>query len=183
MKNRTLLPRWIAAILSLIAIVGMFLPYIDFTDDYTEYLESLGAKQMFEAVDYTAHDLADGLSLYDYCVIYGKGWDEVFHSKDSGIFYTVVFAMPGALAALTLLCALRNRPTLMGLFSMMMGGMQYLINWDVVDRGIMPSYNAVWGVVHVYFYPCAAALFLCALWLFVAKHRMKKLRRRKTIEA
>lgn len=49
---------------------------------------------------------------------------------------------------------------------------------SVVDCGIMPSYNAVWGVVHVYFYPCAALLFVCALWLFVAKHRMKKKMRR-----
>lgn len=173
MKNRTLLPRWIAAILSLIAIAALFAPYIEFNDDYVEYLESFGDKPVFDSVDYTAKDL-HFLSLFKYSVIYAKGGEEFFRDNATGIFYAVVFAFPGICGVLTLLCALRNRPTLMGIFSLMMGGVHYLINWDVLDRGSMPSSYATWGIVHVFYYPCAAALFLCALALFVAKHRTKK---------
>lgn len=181
MKNHTLLPRWIAAVLSLIAIAGLFAPYIDFNDNYVEYLDSFGDELVFDYVDYTAKDL-HFLSLFKYSVIYANGGEEIFHSNAMGIFYAVVFVFPGVCGVLTLLCALRNRPTLMAIFSLIMGGIHYAINWDVLDRGIMPSSNATWGVIHVFYYPCAVVLFICAVVLFVAKHKTKKERRRMTAE-
>lgn len=173
MKNRLMIPRLIAIIVSLVSVIGLFLPYIASTEEYREYLEAKGAEKIYDNVDLTAQDTKE-LSLFEYSKVYYQGRQEIFRDDAEGIFYAVIFAAPGLLGLLTLICALRKRAIPMGILSLTMGGMIRLINWDVIDRGIMPSTNRVWGITHSLYYPCAAILFFCSVWLFVIKRKMKK---------
>jgi hypothetical protein len=54
------------------------------------------------------------------------------------------------------------------------GGVCYLVNGDLVDRGIMPSSNYVWGISYYLLYACVAVIALGASWMFAAKREMKK---------
>lgn len=173
MKKRLLLPRLIGIMVSFVAIVGLFLPYIASTEEYGKYLEAKGTEKIYDHVDLTAQDVKE-LSLFEYSKVYYQGRQEIFRDDAEGIFYSVIFAAPGLLGLLTLICALRKRAIPMGILALLMGGAIYLINWDVVDRGIMPSMNRVWGISHSLYYPCAVILFLCSIWLFAAKRKAKK---------
>lgn len=176
MKNRLLLPHVIGMIISLVAIAGLFLPYIASTEAYGEYLKTLGPMKIYDTIDLTAQDTKE-LSLLEYSKTYYQGRQEIFRDDAEGIFYAVLFAAPGLLGLLTLICALRKRAIPMGILALLMGGVIYLINWDVVDRGIMPSADRVWGISHSLYYLCAAILFFCSIWLFIAKRKLKKEKR------
>lgn len=100
MKNRLMLPRLIAIIVSLVSVIGLFLPYIASTEEYREYLEAKGTEKIYDNVDLVAQDTKE-LSLFEYSKVYYQGRQEIFRDDAEGIFYAVVFAAPGLLGLLT----------------------------------------------------------------------------------
>ena len=176
MKNRASLPCVIAAIVAMVAIVGLFLPYIGSTPEYADYLNSVSNQKPFDTADITAATSVD-LSLYEYAKTYWQGSDEIFGNKAVGVFYTIIFVSPGIFGFFALLCALRKKGIPLILQSLIIGGLFFLINWDVVDRGIMPYDGRVWGIAHSLYYPVAGILLICGAWIFIAKHQMKKRKR------
>ena len=176
MKNRALLPCIIAAIVAMVAIAGLFLPYIGSTPEYADYLNSVSNQKPFDTADITAASSVD-LSLYEYAKTYWQGSDEIFGSKAGGVFYAILFASPGIFGFFALLCALRKKGIPLILQSLIIGGLSYLINWDVVDRGIMTYDGRVWGISHSLYYPVAGMLLICGVWIFIAKHKMKKMKK------
>ena len=176
MKNRALLPCIIAAIVAMVAIAGLFLPYIGSTPEYADYLNSVSNQKPFDTADITAASSVD-LSLYEYAKTYWQGSDEIFGSKAGGVFYAILFASPGIFGFFALLCALRKKGIPLILQSLIIGGLSYLINWDVVDRGILPYDGRVWGISHSLYYPVAGMLLICGVWIFIAKHKMIKMKK------
>lgn len=176
MKNRILLPCIVAAITAMISIAGLFLPYIGSTPEYADYLNSVSNQKPFDTADITAATSVD-LSLYEYAKTYWQGSDEIFGNKAVGVFYTIIFVLPGIFGFFALLCALRKKGIPLILQSLIIGGSSYLISWDVVDRGIMPNYGRVWGISHVLYYPVAGILLICGVWIFIAKRKIKKTKR------
>ncbi len=176
MKNRILLPCIVAAIAAMISIAGLFLPYIGSTPEYADYLNSVSNQKPFDTADITAATSVD-LSLYEYAKTYWQGSDEIFGSKAEGIFYVILFVSPGIFGFFALLCALRKKGIPLILQSLIIGGLFFLINWDVVDRGIMPYDGRVWGIAHSLYYPVAGILLICGVWIFIAKRKMKKTKR------
>ena len=171
-----MLPCIIAAIVAMVAIAGLFLPYIGSTPEYADYLNSVSNQKPFDTADITAASSVD-LSLYEYAKTYWQGSDEIFGSKAGGVFYAILFASPGIFGFFALLCALRKKGIPLILQSLIIGGLSYLINWDVVDRGIMPYDGRVWGISHSLYYPVAGMLLICGVWIFIAKHKMKKMKK------
>ena len=176
MKNRILLPCIVAAITAMISIAGLFLPYIGSTPEYADYLNSVSNQKPFDTADITAATSVD-LSLYEYAKTYWQGSDEIFGNKAVGVFYTIIFVSPGIFGFFALLCALRKKGIPLILQSLIIGGSSFLINWDVVDRGIMPYDGRVWGIAHSLYYPVAGILLICGVWIFIAKRKMKKTKR------
>ena len=176
MKNRILLPCIVAAITAMISIAGLFLPYIGSTPKYADYLNSVSNQKPFDTADITAATSVD-LSLYEYAKTYWQGSDEIFGNKAVGVFYTIIFVSPGIFGFFALLCALRNKGIPLILHSLSIGGSSFLINWDLVDRGIMPYDGRVWGIAHSLYYPVAGILLICGVWIFIAKRKIKKTKR------
>ena len=175
MKKRTLLPCIVAAMVAMISIAGLFLPYIGSTAEYADSLKSISDRQVFDTVNLTAADFAE-LSLYEYAKAYWQGGNEIFRSEAEGIFYAILSASPGIFGFFALLCAIRRKGIPLILQSLFIGGAIYLVNWDVVDRGIMPYDGRVWGISHTLYYPIAGMLLICGIWIFVVKHKTKKTR-------
>lgn len=171
MNNK--LPRLIAMTVALIAIVGFFLPFISATQDYREYMADQADDRPFDGVDITVGEIMD-MSLFKYAMVYFQGGEAFFGSGGMGTFYGVLMCLIPGLALLVLLAAWRGKPVLTLILDLLMGGAFYIVNWDFVDRGIMPSGDRVWAIAHYLYYPLAAVLAVCAVWMFVVKRRMKK---------
>ena len=171
MNNK--LPRLIAMIVALIAIVGFFLPFISATQDYREYMADQADDKPFAGVDITVGEVMD-MSLFEYARVYFQGGETFFSSGGMGTFYGVLMCLIPGLALLVLLAAWRGKPVLTLILDLLMGGAFYIVNWDFVDRGIMPSGDRVWAIAHHLYYPLVAIIAICAIWMFVVKRRMKK---------
>ena len=171
--NNTTFPRVLAVIASLVAIVAFFLPFISATPEYAKYMDTRASEKIYDSTDITVGDMKD-MSLFEYAKVYAQAGQEIYHDPSAGIFYAVLIGAIGVAAVLTLLFALGKKPVLMMIFSIVMGGVFYLVNWDFIDRRIMPDSNRVWGISHSLYYPCAALLLICAIWLFIAKRTENK---------
>ena len=173
MNNKLTLLRLIAMVAALAAIAAFFLPYISATDDYRSYMADQAENKPFENVDITVKEVMD-MSLFKYARVYFQGGEAIFGSSGTGTFYGVLIALVSVFALLALLAAWRGRPVLTLICGLLMGGAFYLVNWDFVDRGIMPDGNRVWAIAYYLYYPLAAIIAICAIWMFVVKRQQKK---------
>ncbi len=169
----TLAPRIIGIIVSLVAIAAFFLPFIPATPDYAKYMDSISNEKVYSSADLTVGDMKD-ISLFEYAKVYVQAGHEIYPDQSAGIIYAVLIGAIGVSAIITLLCALGKKPVLMMIFSIIMGVAFYLVNWDFMDRRIMPDSNRVWGIAHSMYYPCALILFICAIWILIVKRKAKK---------
>lgn len=167
------LPRLIIIVAAICAIIAFFLPYISATDEYRSYINSRSDEKPFDTVNITVGEMAD-MSLFTYAKTYFQGGEELLRSKDSGIFYGILMSSVAGFAVLIILAALGEKPILTLILDILMAGSFYLINWDFVDRRIMPDSNRVWAISYYLYYPLAAIIAVCAIWMFVVKHKAKK---------
>ena len=166
------LPRLIAMVALFAAIAAFFLPFISATPEYREYASAYADEKPFAGVNITVSEIMD-MSLFKYAKVYYQGGEAIFRSSDEGIFYGVLIGLIPGFALLTLLAVWRRKPVMTLVFDLLMGGTFYLVNWDFVDRGIMPSSGRVWAIAHHLYYPLAAVIAVCAIWMFVARRRMR----------
>jgi len=113
------------------------------------------------------------LSLFDYARVYFLGAEEIMGGT-MGTIYGVTMSSIGVFSLLVLLAVLWKKPILSFILTAMLGGACYLVNWDFVDRGIMPASNRVWGISFYVLYACVAVIALSAIWMHIEKRRMKK---------
>lgn len=168
--NKNKLPCIIAILAALIAIVSFFLPYISATNEFRTYINSYADEKIYSSVDLTAGDMAD-MSLFTYARIYFVGGEEILRSKDNGIIYGVLMSSVAGFALLIILAALWNRPVLVMILDSLMAGAFYLINWDFLDRGIMPDARRVWGISHELYHPIAVVIAVCAIWMLAVRRK------------
>ena len=173
MNNRLNLPRRIAMVVAFAAIVTFFLPYISATGGYREYMSSQADEKPIEGASITLGDMMD-MSLFEYARTYYQGSEALFRSSADGVIYCVLISAIAGFALLTLLAAWRKRPILTLICDLMMGGAFYLVNWDFVNRGIMPDSGRVWAIAHYLYYPFVAMIAICAVWMLIVRRRMKK---------
>lgn len=171
--NKITIPRIIAIIAAVVAFVAFFLPYISATDDFRTYINAHADEKVYSSVDVTIGDMAD-MSLFTYARVYLQGGEEIFRSSGEGIFYGILMFSVAGFALLVILAALGKKPVLTLIFDLLMAGAFYLINWDFADRRIMPDSRRVWGISHGMYYPIAVVIAVCAIWMFIAKRKMKK---------
>ena len=173
MNEKLSLPRIIAMIAALCAIVAFFLPYISATEDYRAYMEFQADEKPIEGTNITVRAMMD-MSLFEYATTYFQGGEAIFHSSGSGTFYGILISLIVGFALLAFLAAWRKRPILTLILDLLMGGTFYLVNWDFVDRGIMPDSDRVWAIAYYLYYPLVAIIAVSAIWMLVVKHRMKR---------
>lgn len=171
--NKITIPRIIVILAAVCAIAAFFLPYISATDEYRTYLNSRASERPFDSVDITVGQMAD-MSLFMYAKTYFQGGEEFFRSQGDGIFYGVLLSSIACFGLLILLAALGKKPILILIFDILMAVAFYAVNWDFVDRRIMPDSNRIWGISHGLYYPIAVIIAIAAIWMFVAKRQMKK---------
>lgn len=165
--------RILMIILSLAVVASFFLPYVVMTPEEMDYINANKYNKPFESVDMLGEDFAN-ISLFKYAKVYYQGSQEIFRNSSNGTLYAVLFTAVPVLAILILLMALAKRPTLSFIFSALLGGLSYLINWDFLDRRIMPRSELQWSITYYLMYACAGVLIVCSVWLFIAKRKENK---------
>lgn len=172
-KNALMLPRIIALLVAFAAVAAFFLPYISATEEYREYIALHSDQKLFSSVDMTVGDL-ENMSLFAYAKVYIQGGEEIFQNAAAGYFTDGIYAAVGVFAVFTLLAVFCKKPILAFITNAIMGFTFYLVNWDIIDRNIMPDSNRVWGLSYHLFYPIVAIIAITAIWMFVVKRKMKK---------
>lgn len=177
MRKYTKAPQIIACLVCLIAVVGFFLPYISMPDEYSSFIE---ANQVFgnpdtpyEFSDLTYEDLKD-ISLFEFSKLAYQGRYEGSSDGTNGILISGIYSLTGVLGLLGFLWAAGKRATPLVITSLLMGGAIALVNWAAEYDGLMSNPEMSWGISHSLYYPCAAILFVCGIWLFAAKRKTKK---------
>ncbi|MCI7627065.1 MAG: hypothetical protein MSS63_01785 [Blautia glucerasea] len=172
-KKKLVLPSIITLLAALIGIASFFLPYVSSTKEYKERINAVGDMKVEDDIDLTVSDLSD-ISLFKYTkVLYDYG-DKIV-SSDTKTFYIIFYISIGVVSLLVALCALGKRPILTLLLDIIWGVLIYLLNFDFIDRHIVPTDRSIWGIAHYIYYPVIAIVFVGAIWMFIAKHRIKKL--------
>ena len=172
-KNYITLPRIIAVLVAFVAVAAFFLPYISATEEYSEYIAAHADEKIYSSVDVTVGEL-ENMSLFTYAKVYMQGGEEIFRSAAGGYITGGLYAAVGVFALFTALAALGKKPILTFFMNAIMGAAFYLVNWDITDRNIMPDSNRVWGLSYHLYYPIVAIIAIIAIWMFVAKRKMKK---------
>ncbi len=175
MEKKLTISKILIIFFAIIAIVAFFLPYVAQTGDTREYYQSRSGEKMFDNVDMTLSDMVD-ISIFEYSKVYFLAGEEALHSKDAGIFYGCLFGSLATLSLLMILSALGKKPILTLFWDTLMAGAFWAINWDIEDRGIMPSKDTVWGTAYYLYYPVAAIIAVFAIWMFIIKRHKRKLK-------
>lgn len=170
MYKNLYLARLVAMLVALAALAAFFLPYISATPGYRASMAYQAGDKPFEDVDITVGEIMD-MSLYKYARMYFQGGNTFFGSLGTGILYGAIFSAVGVFALLTLLAAWRVRPIWTLVCDLLMCGAVYVVNWDFVDRGVMPHYTRVWGIAYQAYYPLAAVIAACAVCMFLVERR------------
>ena len=175
MEKKLTMPRVLIIISAMITMCAFFLPYISQTGDARAYYLAHDTAKLFDNVEMTASDMAD-ISIFEYAKVYFLAGEETLKSKDAGISYGCLFSSLAIFSLLIMLCAVGKMPILIMLWDALMAGAFWIINWDIAGRGIMPVSTAEWGTAYYIYYPVAAVIAICAIWMFVIKRHNKKIR-------
>lgn len=174
MNRKLTIPQVVAMIAAIMALIAFFLPYISATAGYRSYMADQAEEKPFEGIDITVSEIMD-MSLFKYVRVYFQGGELFFSSSGMGTLYGVIVSLTAGFAFFSSLAAWRGRPILTLVCSLLMSGAVYLVNWDFVDRGIMPDYNRVWAIAYHLYYPLAAVIAVCAIWMLIARRQTKTL--------
>lgn len=173
-KDYTLVPKIIAAIISLILLASVFMPYSTATERYKDLLDYTPDEITQEIYNLDADDMVN-LSMVEYAIIYASNSDEFFDDEFTGIFYV---AFTGIVALFSLLCfifALAKKPVIMMILNTMILAVLGIQAFDQSERGNVPSRVYEWGFGFYVSAACVLLIFIFAIWLIIAKIQNKKM--------
>lgn len=171
-RNTLFFPALIALVGSIILVVAFFLPYSSATEEYKEYLRNNSDSMYFEEIGMTNGE-AVGISMLEFGRMYAKA-AEMGMSEAVSIICMVLIAIIGLFSLLTLLFAILKKPIVLFIFNALNFGIFSMLNWDFRDRGIMPTSSYDWGISYYLYYIGALGALVGAVYLFIAKIKIKK---------
>lgn len=177
MKNTFL--KIIILIFSAIAIIGLFLPYTKAQGDYREYLETEPDRVVIKGLDWTKKDIKN-MSHFEYFQAYLEivKNNEEFNSwtkNESLICFIILIVFALSILAI-IIFALLNKPILIMIFSLVMGGISAVLNWDIESRGtIGKGHDYTQGLCFYLHIALAVIIFITAIVMLVRKIKAKKI--------
>ena len=175
-NNKFAIPMLVCAVLALVMLLTIFLPYASATEERAEKLEKYPDYYAIDELDMTGEDLIN-MSMVEFARMYSTMSEEMF-GDSSGILYVVLVVLIAGFGIGTLICAICKKPIGAIIFDILAMLVFLVHNFDYKDRGIIPSDNYNWGVAYYIFMICAVAVFVCA----VAAIALKKVDKKNTVE-
>ena len=159
----------------LVAIIGLFLPYEKSIGDYRNYLLENPDIVNVEEVNYKNKDVVDisiieNYKVYKYSVnnIDNNNW--IYGESLINIIITIILIIS---LVLILLFTLFNKNILVIIFDIILAISSLLMNYDIVDRGVIPSDNYTYGISYFIYIIIAFIIFIDALILIIKNKKSK----------
>lgn len=172
MQNRVRTPIFLAMFASVVVVIMFFLPYLNTVGSFRVTLEGFGDDILFET-DLTARDLRD-LSLFEYTILSYQASAEIYQNESTGKEDIIWYVLIPGFAILIGMLVLAKKPVLVLIFNALLGGLCYLMDSYFSSKGMLSGVRSKAGVAYYAFYICVAAIFICAIWIFIVKRKIKK---------
>ena len=155
----------IILVLCFIALIGLFLTYKKSIGEYRQILKDNLTTMNIEEVNFKNKDAIDisiieNLKVYSYAMNNSSGNDWVQGESIINVIITIALIVS---IVLTILFSLLNKSVLTIIFSIIMGISSLLMNYDIVDRGVIPSSTYTYGLAYYLYVPLAIIILVCSI--------------------
>ena len=155
------------------ALIGLFLPYESSTKEHREYLDKYPDTMYVEEVNLKNKDVKDisiieNFKVYSYAMNHSDGNDWVAGESIINFVITIVLIVS---IALVLLFAILNKNIPVIIFDFLMAGSSLLMNYDIVDRGVIPSDNYSYGISYFLYIILAIIILIMSILLIIKKKK------------
>lgn len=163
-------------VLCFIALIGLFLPYEKSIGEYRQSLKDNPTRMNIEEVNLKNKDVVDisiieNFKVYSYAMNNSSGNDWMQGEAIINVIITIVLIVS---IVLTILFTLLNKSVLTIVFSIVMGISSLLMNYDIVDRGVIPSSNYTYGLTYYLYIPLAIIILVCSIINIINNKKQKK---------
>ncbi len=157
-----------------VLFIGLFLPYQASTEEYKEYLQENPDAINIEEIDLTNKDAInistiENFKVYSYAMSNSEG--NSWLSGEATINFILIIVLILS-TILTLIFTVFNKKVLSIIFSILILGSSLLMNYDIVDRGAIPSSQYTYGI-SFYLYPIMAIVILVSIIILIVKNKKK----------
>jgi glucan phosphoethanolaminetransferase (alkaline phosphatase superfamily) len=159
----------------IIGLAGLFLPYEKSIGDYRKYLKDNPTSMNLEEVNFKNSDVVDisiveNFKVYKYAM---SNSNDDWMQGESIINVVITIALI-IFIILTLLFASLSKPVLTIIFSALMGISSILMNYDIVDRGVIPSSKYTYGISYYLYIAISILIIVSSIVIIVKKKKEKK---------
>lgn len=159
-----------------IALIGLFLPYERSIGEYRQSLKDNPTRMNIEEVNFKNKDVVDisiieNFKVYSYTMNNSSGNDWMQGESIINVIITIALIVS---IILIILFALLNKSVLTIIFSIVMGISSLLMNYDIVDRGVIPSSKYTYGLTYYLYIPLAIIILVCSIVNIINNKKQKK---------
>lgn len=167
--------KMVIIIACVISFIGLLLPYESSIGEYKEYLQENSDTMNVKEVNLTNKDVVDismveNFKIYSYAMNNSEG--NSWLSGESTINFVLTIVLIASIV-LVLLFTLFNKRILSMIFGMLLLGSSLLMNYDIVDRGVIPSTQYTYGISY-YLYPIMAIVIIVSVIILIVKNKKSK---------
>lgn len=172
------LPFWATLAAVVLVVAAFFLPLATAKAEYADALKTLAAVSSkytdpfnVMGIELTAED-AIHISMFELAKI---SW-AAFGSMDQTVaaLGTAIISATGILSLITLLFTLFKKPVAVMIFNALTLGVYYMMVRNLKDLVVTPDSSYDLGIAYYLYYIGFAAVFAGAVWLLIAKIKLKQ---------
>lgn len=172
-KDHTIVPKILSAILAIILFASVFMPYSTATEKYKDIIKYIPDEITQAQIGLDSDDIIN-VSMVEYAKLYAENSDDYFDDEFFGFFYVFIAGFVALFSLLCLIAALTKKPILLIILDILLFLALAVQCWDYADRGVIPSRSYDWGFGFYVSFICVGLIFIFAIWLLVAKIKNKK---------
>lgn len=170
--KKLLIPFIVALVGAVLVMLCLFLPYASATEKFAAELDASPNAIINEDLGISAADMKN-VSAVDFSYMYSALSYSLFGGND-GYFYIGMVIAIGLFGLLCALFTLLKKATPIIVFSLLNLLVIAFQNYDYYLRNIIPSETYNWGVSVYLFYIAIGLSLIGAIWMLVAKIKLKK---------
>lgn len=168
--------RVITIVLMLIAIIGLFLPYEKSIGNHRIKLQSNPDAMYMQEVKITNKDAID-ISIVENLKVYCYGMNDnsgVLWMKGECVINFVITITMIVSIVLIFLFVLLKKDLVVIIFDILLALSSLAMNFDIIDRGVIPSNKYTYGISYYLYGIIAVAILICSIVSIVKKKKLKK---------
>ena len=166
-KLRITLPFVVSLVGILITVISLLLPYITAVGDLAKYIEKFPDVILEETLGLTTDDFAN------VSIISVSNLITSVYGEDNGAITNAIVLAFGGFLALTALFVFLKKPIATMIFDLLAYGTFFVLN-SLMKEFYIAADKYAWGFGYYAMMISIVAVFVCAIWMLIAKIIMKR---------